>query len=304
MKKLYGKKLVAAVVMGLSLSLAGVGYAAAETTTVAVQVDVQQKETKGVVNWDKGANADIEVVGIGLPPENAGARGKALARRAAVVDAYRNLAETVKGVQVDSETTMEDLTIKNDLVKTKVSALVKGARVIEEAANEDGSYMVKMSIPMYGVNSVAAIALPEITKDVPTQPIEAPSADFVPPAEVEAQAATYTGVVIDAAGMGLEGTFSPVIYDTNGRAVYGMRNIDYNLAISQGMVEYASDLQVASAHSRASANPLVVKATAVRGGDNSVNPVNVVVSVEDADKILYANEKSGMLNNRAVVFVK
>ena len=111
-------------------------------------------------------------------------------------------------------------------------------------------------------------------------------------------------VVVDAAGLGLEGTFSPVIYDVNGRAIYGMRNIDKDFAISKGMVEYYNDLQTATVNSRAGANPLVVKAVSVRGGANSVNPVNVVVSVEDGDKILYANEKSGMLENKAVAFVK
>jgi len=83
-----------------------------------------------------------------------------------------------------------------------------------------------------------------------------------------------------------------------------MRNIDKDFAISKGMVEYYNDLQTATVNSRAGANPLVVKAVSVRGGANSVNPVNVVVSVEDGDKILYANEKSGMLENKAVAFVK
>ena len=83
-----------------------------------------------------------------------------------------------------------------------------------------------------------------------------------------------------------------------------MRNIDKDFAISKGMVEYYNDLQTATVKSRAGANPLVVKAVSVRGGANSVNPVNVVVSVEDGDKILYANEKSGMLENKAVAFVK
>lgn len=73
-----------------------------------------------------------------------------------------------------------------------------------------------------------------------------------------------------------------------------MRNIDKDFAISKGMVEYYNDLHTATVNSRAGSNPLVVKAVSVRGGANSVNPVNVVVSVEDGDKILYANEKSGI----------
>ena len=302
---MYSKKnLLAAVVLGLSMSLTSIAPAVASADDVSVQVNVQQN-VKGSVNWEKGAEADVEAWGVGLPPENVpAARGTALARRAAVVDAYRQLAETIKGVQIDAETSMRDLAIESDIVNTKIKALVQGARIVEEYANDDGSYTVRMAIPLYGVKSVARIAVPEAQKTI--LPEEAPeiSENYTPAPEVQAEAASYTGVVVDAAGLGLEGTFSLVIYDVNGRAIYGMRNIDKDFAISKGMVEYYNDLQTATVKSRAGANPLVVKAVSVRGGANSVNPVNVVVSVEDGDKILYANEKSGMLENKAVAFVK
>lgn len=303
--KMYSKKnLLATVVLGLSMSLTSVAPAIASADDVSVQVNVQQN-AKGSVNWEKGAEADVEAWGVGLPPVNMPAeRGAALALRAATVDAYRQLAEIIKGVQVDSETTMRDLSVESDVVTAKVEALVQGARVVEKVVNKDGSYSVKVAVPLYGVKSVAAVAIPEANKDLLPQETPEISEDYTPAPEVKAQAASYTGVVVDAAGLGLEGTFSPVIYDVNGRAIYGMRNIDKDFAISKGMVEYYNDLQTATVNSRAGANPLVVKAVSVRGGGNSVNPVNVVVSVEDGDKILYANEKSGMLENKAVVFVK
>ena len=118
------------------------------------------------------------------------------------------------------------------------------------------------------------------------------------------QQKVYTGVIVDASGLGLETTFSPLILDTNGRAIYGKHNIDPRIAISQGMVEYATGLTGAVAKSRAGSNPLVVKALRVQSGRNSANKVNLVVSTEDGDKILLANESSGMLKNCAVVFVK
>lgn len=288
--------------------------AAPVTTTVAVQVEVQQpvvqeqKEFKaqGIVNWDKGPKADVEAIGVGLPPENAGQRGTALARRAAIVDAYRILAETVQGVQIDSETLVQDLVVADDLVKAKVNALVKGAHVVDEGVNEDGSYYVRMSIPMFGKEkSVAAVALPEVSKNVVPEPLPKVKETVLPKAEVkEIKKVKYTGVVVDADNMGLEATFAPVIYDTNGRIVYGLANLDKDKAISEGMVGYANVIQDATSGNRAGENPLVVKAVAVRGGKNSVNPVNVVVSVEDADKILLANENTQMLNAAAVVFVK
>lgn len=303
--KMYSKKnLLATVVLGLSMSLTSVAPAIASADYVSVKVNVQQN-AKGSVNWEKGAEADVEAWGVGLPPVNMPAeRGAALALRAATVDAYRQLAEIIKGVQVDSETTMRDLSVESDVVTAKVEALVQGARVVEKVVNKDGSYSVKVAVPLYGVKSVAAVVIPEANKNLLPSEASQITSGYIPSTELKATSFSYTGVVVDATGLGLEGTFSPVIYDVNGRAIYGMRNIDKDFAISKGMVEYYNDLKTATVNSRAGANPLVVKAVSVRGGANSVNPVNVVVSVEDGDKILYANEKSSMLENKAVAFVK
>lgn len=182
---MYSKKnLFAAVVLGLSMSLTGIAPAVASADDVSVQVNVQQN-VKGSVNWEKGAEADVEAWGVGLPPENVpAARGTALARRAAVVDAYRQLAEIIKGVQVDAETTMRDLAIESDIVNTKISALVKGARIVEETANDDGSYTVRMAIPLYGVKSVAAVAVPEAQKTILPEEAPAISEDYTPAPEV------------------------------------------------------------------------------------------------------------------------
>lgn len=308
---LINKKMVAATILGLAVTFGGaynapVMAAPAASTNVSVNVHVDQEAT---IDWTKGAESDVVAVGLGYPPENVGNRGHVLARRAAVVDAYRMLAEAIQGVQVDSETTVQDMVLQNDTVKARVNALVKGARVIEEGANEDGSYYVKVRVPLFGAGkSVANAVLPEATKNVASQPAAKVDEKTTPLTKEEIQevkSVTYTGVIVDASNLGLEPTFSPVIMDTNGRVIYGMQNIDKDFAISKGMVEYATDLQTASAGStRAGANPLVVSATTVKGGTNSVNPVNVVVSVEDGDKILLANEQANMFGQCAVVFVK
>ena len=199
---------------------------------------------------------------------------------------------------------MKDLAVESDVVKASVNALVKGARIVDEHVNADGSYSVKMTIPMFGEASVASVAIPQVKQTAFISDIPKASESFKPTREEKKEANGYTGIIIDASGLGLQGTFSPVVFDTNGRAIYGMLEIDRDFAISKGMVEYSADLQASAANSRAGVNPLVIKAVSVKGGGNSVNPVNPVISVEDGDKILYANEKSGMLGKHAVVFVK
>ena len=310
MKKNLSKRIVIATILGLTI-FGGIctenpAHAeATQNTTVAVNVQVQQ-EAKGNIDWTKGAESEVIATGIGLPPENMGSRVTPLARRAAIVDAYRNLAETIQGVQVDSDTVMQDLVIQSDTVRAQVSALIKGAKIIEEGQNADGSYFVRMSVPLYGAgNSVAAIAIPGIVASNILEPLPAVEKTSLPERQVEEiRSSAYTGVIVNASGLGLESTFSPVIYDENGRGIYGIKNINPDFAISQGMVSYARNMNQAMADSRIGSNPLVVNALAVRGGRNSANKVNVVITINDGDRILLANEKSGMLQNCAVVFVK
>lgn len=301
MRTIFGRQLLTAVVLGTAVAVNSFAYAAPANSGAYVSV---QKQVTSSISWEKGNAASVEAEGIGLPPAGtSGTRASLLARRAAIVDAYRMLAETVNTVQLDAETTVQDLAVTSDVVRTKVSALIRGARIVSEHANGDGSYSVKIAVPLYGVDGVAGTALPEIKS---TLPAAAPSMsyDYAPGKDLRANAASYTGVIIDARGLGLESTFSPVVFDTNGRAVYGMRNIDKDYAIKYGMVGYARSVNSASATERAGARPLVLKAKAVRSGRNSANPVNVVISVDDADKLLYVNEKAGILDKRAVVFVK
>ncbi|EHG21397.1 hypothetical protein HMPREF9334_00814 [Selenomonas infelix ATCC 43532] len=295
MKNLKKKALVSAIAGVFAF---GAGFYAAPNTSLPSLTIMQAAEA--APQWEQGT---ITAEGFGTPPMGAyGSKASIMARRAAIVDAQRNLAEQVSGVQVDAETTVENFVISSDLVKTKVSALIKGAVVVEEQMMPDGAYRVVMSMPMYGSQGLASAIMPAIRDNTPPTP---------PPPVISAtittqiqMGGTYTGVIIDAGGMGLKPSFSPVIYDTNGRAIYGVSNINYDQAISQGMVGYSSSVSSAQTLPRVGATPLVIKAVQVRGGNNSTNPVNVVVSVDDGDRILAANQQSQMLMNGSVVFVR
>ncbi|CUH95335.1 putative secreted protein [Propionispora sp. 2/2-37] len=245
------------------------------------------------VSFEQGT---IEATGIGLPPSGTyGTQGTALAKRAAIVDAYRNLAEIIQGVQVNSTTTIHNLQIESDVVQTKVSSLIQGAKIVGEAARPDGSYQVTMQLPMYGSNSLAAVVYPAIMAEKAPEPLPAPSS---PAALSNSQ--HYTGVIVDARGLGLEPTFSPGIYDESGRHIYGHKYIDADYAIQYGMVEYTiNDAMYAEAvngKARAGSSPLIVRAVGIK------DRCNVIISVEEADKIISASQADNFLARCAVVF--
>ncbi len=258
----------------------------------------------------------VEADGFGLPPAYAvsEAQARLMARRAAIADAQRNLAEQIAGVQVDSETTVQNLQIASDVVKTRVSALLKGAKIISESA-EDGAYHVVMALPLYGVNnSLASAVLPQISRreSFPAAIAPEPDEPLYTPTQPETttvtttttrtttitnrQSGTYTGVIIDCTGLGLRSAMSPVIKTTAGEPIYGYKNLDSKKVIKNGMAGYSNGF--GGNVSRAGSNPLVVKAVGV---DHYFNPV---VNVADAKIILEENGYTHFLDNCAVVFIK
>ena len=302
MKIFKNKKIAIALAVSAAISMTAftseITLAAPPETNVSVNVSVTQPAP--IVNWEKGSEADVVAEGIG----KSGGKGMTMARMAAKLDAQRNLLGMIKGVQIDSETVMQDLIVSNDTVNGRINGILQGAEIVEERELNNDEYYVKMRVPIYGAsNSLASAVVPALINNTPEAFPTVEETKLSPEAVHSISNASYTGVIIDASGLGLQPTFSPVIYDTEGRAIYGIKNLNYDSIISEGMVSYARDLESAY-QSRAGANPLVIKAVSASGGKNSSNAVNAVVTVKDADTILYANESSGILNNCAVVFVR
>ena len=109
----------------------------------------------GEIDYEKGV---VRAVGMGVMPPQAVnlAQGKILARRAAIVDGWRQLAETVKGVQIDSDTTVEMNMTTSDVVKAHMSATIKGARVVSESFDKDGGADVRRDFVYRESRSAAA----------------------------------------------------------------------------------------------------------------------------------------------------
>ena len=267
-------------------------------------------------NQDWAVNNYIEVTGQGMASDNArnAVHGRMLARRAAVADAYRQLAEMIKGVDVEAGTNVQDMMLQSDEISLKVSATIKGAMVVSEKDLGGGAYEVTMRVPIFGVsNSLARAVIPKPTA---VEPLPTPAPEVIPsvPADSMTSDTTvgvtvgqdgkspmdpiggYTGVIIDCRGLGLNPVMSPVIKNDRGISIYGHKNLNYDQVVSNGMAGYATNMNQAT---RAGSRPLIIKA--IKLVDHNANPV---ISVADANRILIENGETNFLNEAKVVFLR
>lgn len=286
---------------------------------------------RGRINYGAGV---VKAKGYGAPPANAGtpAQARLMARGAAIADALRTLAMTVSSIQVTASTTVKNYQLESDIVSTRLSALLQSPRIVEEGFERDGTAHVTVELPLYGEESVAAVVLPQVlpppseasreergsvASAAPTTAFRGPDqpAIRITPAPAPRPAAPlpggepdltplsdngpFTSVIVDCRGLNIQAIMSPKLYDTTGREVYGTVRVSYDYAIETGIVGYPRSMAEAIRGTRAGSRPLIVRA--VRAADK--HRFHPVVSLEDADRILAANNRDKFLERTAVIFL-
>jgi hypothetical protein len=283
-----------AVIAGILFLFAGVGFCQEKVS----MNDWVEKVGQGSVNWSAGY---IEAVGIGAPSDKSigKANARPMAMRAAKVDAYRNLLEITKGVQVDSATSVKDFTVESDVINTQVNGLVKGAVVVDQQYMSDGTVEVTLRIYLYGKGNLAKIIMPSAIANPPAPPAPSEPAAPAPAAPAPPVPIAYTGMVVDARGIQARPAMSPRVFDEDGKEVYGSANVDREYAVQQGMSGYARDLTAAQSNQRVTASPITVKALRTNGPGKS----DLIISNADAQQIRASAENMTFMKKCRVMVV-
>jgi len=267
----------------------------------------------GTVNWSAMV---VRATGIGSPnpnmPETAQRAG---AIEAAKRVALRNLLETIQGMTLSSETTVRNYMIENDVINTRVQGVVRGFTVVDTKYMSTGD--IEVTVEMGITGSLADALLPQQMGGAapmgvavcPTCGQPWPSGRPVPPgvtlgtgagSTMAAQGGgVYTGLVIDAKGLGIRPAMAPKVLDENGQEVYGSKYVSRDWAVQIGMVGYDKDVNHARADDRVTNNPLVVKALRASGP----NKADVVVANNSAASIQSSATNQNFLDKCKVMFI-
>ena len=208
-------------------------------------------------------------------------------RRIAIMDAYRYLSERVNDLHVSSNSTVKNLRDLDEEINTKVEGVLRGAEVVSVNRAKDGSFHAIVRLYMHGAAGSLASAV--LKEDIQIE-------DFPPPKFTPIVSTNYSGLIIDCRGKNLAAAITPAIKSADGTEIFSYKNIGYQAAVKQSVVDYSTNIN--SGVERAGDSPLIVKAVSVSGD------CDVVVSVADADKILAANRSTHFLNNCAVVLMR
>jgi len=91
----------------------------------------------------------FSAMGEGIAPQNtiSPAQAMALAKRAALADAYRQLGAKLYGVRISAKDTVQDAALKDSRIVAQVDGLIKDA-TITDMSFQDGLYRVNLELKM------------------------------------------------------------------------------------------------------------------------------------------------------------
>tara|TARA_Y100000739_G_C20508079_1_gene418200 strand:+ start:256 stop:738 length:483 start_codon:yes stop_codon:yes gene_type:complete len=91
----------------------------------------------------------IEATGYSVIQSHSGSepQQRLMAIKAARLDAFRQLAEVVYGTYIDSNTTISDLTIQDDVYRARVEGVIYGAELVKIEPISNDTYAVTLGLP-------------------------------------------------------------------------------------------------------------------------------------------------------------
>ena len=256
-------------------------------------------------------NGVVKATGIGaVNPDLPMATARPAAMRAAKADAYRNLLELVKGVYINSETTVENFMLSNDVIYTQVEGIVKGVEIADTRYMSDGTVEIDVVMPLTGDFADAiygemggGTAIAEYIRRCPCCGQPLPPGVTLPEEYKDKMAPPstqiYTGLIVDASGLGVQPAMAPKILNEDGKEVYGTGFVSREYAVQMGVAGYSKDIEKAKLDERVTDNPFVIKGLKVSG----TNKTDIIISNADAANLHSVSENLAFMQKCRVIII-
>jgi len=253
-----------------------------------------QEMKSGEINWVQGY---ISAIGNGTAdPSGNKIKDRLKSLRAAELVAQRTLLETLKGVQIDSRTTVENLMVKEDIINSRVEGVIRGAQIAKREVKWEGNVplatvemRVCLSMNVEGCRTDSSL-ITALNIGHKSEPSYVPRDRLTPqmilvPPETPKKNIKYdsskpvTGVIFSLEGQPFERQLLPVIIMVAGEnkqiTVYSVKNVTPRVIRSYGVVRYADNEEQARKNPYIGENVVVIPV-------ESVTKENMIVIGTDA----------------------
>jgi hypothetical protein len=230
------------------------------------------------IDWQRRV---IVARGQGAPDLGASSPASARigAERAAQVDAFRNILETLKGVEVKGGQTAGQLMALDSVLKASVEGVIRNFKVTDRKYFSDGG--VELTVEMTLDGKLAEL----LVSPAPT------------PAKVaQGGRDVGSGLVILAKGFKIRPALAPRILDETGKEIYGPEFVQAGALRDNGIAGYLTSESAAEHSARVGDHPMLVKAVKAQGSD-------LVLSTADAAKLTDSQANLGFLSEGKVIIV-
>ena len=109
----------------------------------------------------------------------------------------------------------------------------------------------------------------------------------------------YTGLVVDARGLGARPALAPRILTEEGKEAYSVRFVKQREVAEQGIAVYVPDEPSAQAHPRVTNAPLKIKAIRAQGKQNT----DLVIRTADAQTVHGVRDHLKFLDEAKVLII-
>ncbi|HZH18386.1 MAG TPA: hypothetical protein VE057_28810 [Archangium sp.] len=251
------------MLLAVPLTALGQGKEAKAPAPVAT-AEVTRPPSPGV-NWEGQV---LRATGAGAPDLKAAnpAQARLGAERAAKQDALRNLLDQAKGIPLSAGRTVGD-EMSRDEVRGLVEGAIGGYKVVAKRYFSDSGVEIDVEVPLAAITATLVTAAPDSAISLNAE-----------------GAKKYTGLVVDARGLGVKPMLAPRLLDGTGKALYGAAALSSESRSTAGVAAWFDSLEAAKKAVLVGEKPLVVKATVLKGSD-------LVLASDDAKALTEVNTR-------------
>jgi len=249
-------------------------------TTVAVAEEpLIQVLEKGCINW---STSTAMAKGIGTPGATDDGNPPVSPSDvigAACINAQANLMETINAIRINAVSRVADRMAQDPAFSDGLTSLVQNAAITHQEYLSDGTVEIELTMKLSG--GFAQFVLPDEIRQVDSITATTGETELPATPSRKAEEKPYTGLIVDAVGIGAKPSLVPLVVDESGEAVYGPAFVSREFAVSRGMSGFAATLEAARNDKRVGDRPMIVKAIRT----HFAGKTNLVISNTDAARL-------------------